>query len=79
MTLWGRVVVVAEDVARRPRRLMAGRVDLREGMRKARPQILPKVKVTVRDVGCGKVSDFRRKKEGKGEGPWTREFHRNQR
>ena len=47
-------------------RLLADRVDLQGGVQKARPRILPKVKVTVIEVG--KFSYFRRKQRGKGGG-----------
>lgn len=61
---------------------VADRRDLQEGIQKARLWILPKV-IEVRKA---KESNWQRnfqssdeKKEGKGEKPGTREFHRNQR
>lgn len=47
-------------------RLPADRVDLQGDVQKARPRILPKVKVTVIEVG--KFSYFRWKQRGKGGG-----------
>lgn len=43
--------MMAEDAAVRQRRLMKDRVHLQEGVEKARPWILPQVKVTVTEVG----------------------------
>lgn len=50
---------VVGDVATRQRSTETDRVNLQEGMQKARPLILPKVKVTVMDVRRAKGSNWK--------------------